>query len=79
MEEADMLCDRIAIMAEGRLAAEGTPMDLKQRFGVGYRLTVVKQERGEVAASGDPADQERYVYLPSTDHAWYCNKMLKGK
>lgn len=43
MEEADLLCDKIAIMAEGDLAAVGTSMDLKQRFGVGYRLTVVKQ------------------------------------
>ena len=62
MEEADMLCDRIAIMAEGRLAAGGTPMDLKQRFGVGYRLTVVKQDRGDLAASGDSMDQERCVF-----------------
>lgn len=43
MEEADLLCDKIAIMAEGDLAAVGTSMDLKQRFGVGYRLTIVKQ------------------------------------
>lgn len=42
MEEADLLCDKIAIMAEGDLAAVGTAMDLKQRFGVGYRLTVVQ-------------------------------------
>ena len=35
MEEADMLCDRIAIMVQGRLAAVGTPLDLKTRFGVG--------------------------------------------
>ena len=42
MEEADVLCDRIAIMVEGRLAAVGTSLDLKSQFGVGYTLTVVK-------------------------------------
>jgi len=65
MEEADLLCDSIAIMAEGRLAAVGTPMDLKQRFGVGYRLTVVK-ERGGGEETGSPAGdggEERCVVL----------------
>ena len=42
MEEADVLCERIAIMVEGRLAAVGTSLDLKSQFGVGYTLTVVK-------------------------------------
>lgn len=45
MKEADLLCDKIAIMAEGDLAAVGSSMDLKQRFGVGYCLTVVKQPK----------------------------------
>jgi ABC-type multidrug transport system ATPase subunit len=35
MEEADILCDRIAIMADGRLAAVGSSLDLKTRYGVG--------------------------------------------
>ena len=29
MEEADRLCDRIAIVAEGRIAVEGAPSELK--------------------------------------------------
>ena len=40
MEEADILADRLAIMADGQLAAVGTSLDLKSRFGVGYTLTV---------------------------------------
>ena len=47
MEEADLLADRIAIMAAGRLVAQGTPLDLKARYGVGYTLTVVKQRAPE--------------------------------
>ena len=42
-EEADILCDRIAIMVEGRLAADGTPLD-KAKFGVGYTLTIVTDQ-----------------------------------
>lgn len=40
MEEADVLGDRIAIMAKGRLRCIGTALHLKQRFGAGYTLTL---------------------------------------
>lgn len=33
MEEADVLCDSLAIMHAGRIAAIGTPASLKQRIG----------------------------------------------
>lgn len=52
MEEADVLCDRIAIMVEGRLAAVGTSLDLKSQFGVGYTLTVVKTRQPHNADAG---------------------------
>lgn len=42
MDEADVLGDRIAIMAEGRLRCVGTPLALKQALGIGYTATVVK-------------------------------------
>lgn len=44
MDEADILGDRIAIMAEGELKAVGSSFFLKKRFGVGYRLICVKDE-----------------------------------
>jgi ABC-2 type transport system ATP-binding protein len=31
MEEADLLCDRIAFLAGGHLVVEGTPLELRQR------------------------------------------------
>ncbi|XP_020242626.1 ABC transporter A family member 2-like [Asparagus officinalis] len=40
MEEADILSDRIAIMAKGRLRCLGTSIRLKSRFGTGYIATV---------------------------------------
>jgi ABC-2 type transport system ATP-binding protein len=33
LEEADQLADRIAVVDHGRVVAEGTPTDLKRRFG----------------------------------------------
>ncbi len=32
MDEADLLCDRIAIIDDGRIVAEGTPVELKRRI-----------------------------------------------
>ena len=36
MDEADLLSDSIAIMAEGRLQAWGTSLALKQRYSSGW-------------------------------------------
>lgn len=44
MDEADVLGDRIAIMADGELKCCGTPFFLKKRFGTGYNLICVKNE-----------------------------------
>ena len=38
MEEADVLGDRIAIMARGRLRCIGSAIHLKHRFGSGYQV-----------------------------------------
>lgn len=43
MEEADLLADHIAIMAQGHIVADGTSADLKSRYGVGYTLTLARQ------------------------------------
>ena len=42
LDEADKLGDRVAIMAHGKLMCCGSPLFLKNRFGVGYSLTIVK-------------------------------------
>ncbi|XP_062556230.1 phospholipid-transporting ATPase ABCA3-like [Armigeres subalbatus] len=43
MDEADILGDRVAIMADGDLKAVGSPFYLKRKFGRGYRLICVKK------------------------------------
>ncbi|CAH2037508.1 unnamed protein product, partial [Iphiclides podalirius] len=44
MDEADILGDRVAIMSSGKLHCVGSPYFLKQHYGVGYTLVVVKKE-----------------------------------
>ncbi|MCC7417272.1 MAG: ATP-binding cassette domain-containing protein [Acidobacteria bacterium] len=38
MEEADVLCDRLAIMHRGQVVVAGTPSELKERTGAGASL-----------------------------------------
>nr|XP_045609701.1 phospholipid-transporting ATPase ABCA3-like isoform X2 [Procambarus clarkii] len=44
MEEADVLGDRVAIMASGRVVCAGSTLFLKNKFGDGYTLTVMLSE-----------------------------------
>ncbi len=48
-----MLGDRIAIMSHGQIKCLGTPLNLKNRFGDGYRLNVT--------ARPDAIDQAKEV------------------
>lgn len=45
MDEADILGDRIGIMAEGKLKCCGSSLFLKNRYGVGYNLVIAKKSR----------------------------------
>ena len=43
MDEADVLGDRIGIMAKGKIVCLGSSIFLKNRYGAGYKLTMVKK------------------------------------
>ena len=45
MDEADILGDRICIMAEGKIKCCGSSLFLKNRYGVGYNLVIAKRTR----------------------------------
>ena len=45
MDEADVLGDRIGIMCKGTMQCLGSSLFLKNRFGVGYKITFVKKRR----------------------------------
>ena len=40
MDEAEQLCDKIAIMINGRFVVFGTPSYLKTNYGLGYSITL---------------------------------------
>uniref|UniRef100_A0A4W6G854 ATP binding cassette subfamily A member 3 n=1 Tax=Lates calcarifer TaxID=8187 RepID=A0A4W6G854_LATCA len=42
MDEADLLGDRIGIMAGGELQCCGSPLFLKNKYGAGYHMVIVK-------------------------------------
>ncbi|TWU75987.1 hypothetical protein ED733_006980 [Metarhizium rileyi] len=42
LDEADLLADHIVILSKGTLRAEGSSVELKDRFGSGYRILVQK-------------------------------------
>ncbi|XP_031431127.1 retinal-specific phospholipid-transporting ATPase ABCA4 [Clupea harengus] len=43
MDEADLLSDRVAIISKGKLYCSGSPLFLKNCFGVGFYLTLVRR------------------------------------
>ncbi|XP_020089502.1 ABC transporter A family member 8-like [Ananas comosus] len=47
MEEAEALCDRLAIMVDGKLQCIGSPRELKARFGGIYLLTMTTSPETE--------------------------------
>ncbi|XP_027860620.1 retinal-specific phospholipid-transporting ATPase ABCA4a isoform X2 [Xiphophorus couchianus] len=47
MDEADLLSDRVAIISQGRLCCCGSPIFLKNCFGAGFYLTLVRRMKHE--------------------------------
>ncbi|GMF13072.1 unnamed protein product [Phytophthora lilii] len=45
MQEAQALCENIGIVADGKLKCCGSSLFLRNRFGVGYKLTVVHHDQ----------------------------------
>ncbi|XP_078733168.1 phospholipid-transporting ATPase ABCA1-like [Lampetra fluviatilis] len=65
MDEADLLGDRVAIISHGRLRCCGSSLFLKNAFGAGYYLTMVKSEPGSRRPSAGAA--HLYKNLEQTD------------
>ena len=58
MEEADKLCDRVAIMDHGKILALDTPTELKRSVGADTIVTV--------KAAGDPERAGRGLHAPDS-------------
>uniref|UniRef100_A0A8D2ZG77 P-type phospholipid transporter n=1 Tax=Scophthalmus maximus TaxID=52904 RepID=A0A8D2ZG77_SCOMX len=51
MDEADLLSDRVAIISQGRLFCCGSPIFLKNCFGAGFYLTLVRRMKQDTPKS----------------------------
>jgi len=70
MEEADAVCDRIAIQVKGTLRCLGSPMHLKKKYGSGYQLEVMldaKSLERHSAVPGQSSGQEGTTELRLED------------
>jgi ABC-2 type transport system ATP-binding protein len=62
MEEAEILCDRISFLAGGRIVAEGTPLELRQRCANGKSADEITMEDVFMQLTGkDIAEDEPMV------------------
>jgi ATP-binding cassette, subfamily A (ABC1), member 3 len=56
MDEAEALCDKIAIMINGKFVCIGSPGHLKQKYGEGYQIMLTLNNGGMMnEASADNA------------------------
>lgn len=83
LDEADLLADHIAILSKGTLRAQGSSVELKDRFGGGYRVNVHKTATTkalpdvEGVKKKDAFDQVTYV-APSSSLAASVIKKLES-
>ncbi|CAJ1947143.1 unnamed protein product [Cylindrotheca closterium] len=69
MDEAELLSDRVAVMKEGKLKCCGSPIFLKERFGLGYSMTVVLEPPAvEGDEEGGPARPSENVFLKKREN-----------
>uniref|UniRef100_A0ABM5G8V5 Retinal-specific phospholipid-transporting ATPase ABCA4 n=1 Tax=Pogona vitticeps TaxID=103695 RepID=A0ABM5G8V5_9SAUR len=52
MDEADILGDRVAIISQGKLLCSGSPVFLKNSFGSGFYLTLVRKMKNIQTVEG---------------------------
>ncbi len=64
MDEADLLGDRIAIMAHGQLECCGSSLFLKRAYDVGYSLTLVKEDNHDTDKHGKEVMELMNNYVP---------------
>jgi ABC-2 type transport system ATP-binding protein len=70
LEEADQLADRVGIIDEGRMAAEGTPAALKAQIGRSHLEVTIADDAGEraeaiLARFGEPMPSRDSVLMVS--------------
>ena len=80
MEEADLLADNVAIMCNGELAAVGSPLDLKTKYGSALQLSIIceKDDVAAVEAQVKRAFRESLSYVEfESSTSGYCTLTIK--
>ncbi|OAR02023.1 hypothetical protein LLEC1_01615, partial [Akanthomyces lecanii] len=83
LDEADLLADHIAILSKGTLRAQGSSVELKDKFGGGYRVNVHKTATTQQLPTVDGVkmkddfDQVTYI-APSSSLAAAVIKTLES-
>ncbi|MFZ0684104.1 MAG: ABC transporter ATP-binding protein [Terriglobales bacterium] len=67
MDEAERLCDRLAIVDHGQIIAEGTPSDLIDRLGGHHVVEFQVSHDTGPNPNGDAASLDRWRSLPSVE------------
>ncbi|KAI9658038.1 MAG: hypothetical protein M1821_002698 [Bathelium mastoideum] len=62
LDEADVLSDHIAILSKGKLKAEGSAVELKHRYGGGYRVHMYNHGHKLVLPEGTDNVPHRTLY-----------------
>ncbi len=58
MEEAELLCDRIAFLSGGKIVAEGTPVELRQQVAGGRPLDTITMETVFMKLTGRSVEED---------------------
>ncbi|MDE3095682.1 MAG: ABC transporter ATP-binding protein [Chloroflexota bacterium] len=58
MEEAELLCDRIAFLSGGRIVAEGTPVELRRTIAAGRPLDEITMETVFMELTGRSVEED---------------------
>ncbi len=67
MDEAERLCDRLAIVDHGQIIAEGTPSDLIERLGGHHVVEFQVSDHVSNNANGDKDNLDHWRSLPSVE------------
>lgn len=74
MDEADILGDRVAIISQGKLFCSGSPVFLKNCFGSGFYLTLVRKMRTTKMGRATVS-----MNLPPAHVIWIMLSLHQGK
>jgi ATP-binding cassette, subfamily A (ABC1), member 3 len=67
LDEADALSDQIAIMSKGKVIAEGSAVELKHKFGNGYKMVVEEDSTSRGPTPSTPKKERLYHVKDSSE------------